>query len=259
MRGMMGPRYPVHPTQPFTGRLPNMYEVGPSDFRYSSDTAPAFQQHADRLHGRHLAGTDVEVEDEDAQPGWALNELKLYAEMDDVQANGIFDPPGTRPNIYPDAGVLAARFGIPGYLARERMFAESEVIDSTTGRPVVYVNSGAVSMDSAAQIAFLERGAYGPSDPVIGASRSRGAPFRSITNVRQHPIGIGPAEHRQPNRAYPVENAITAPYPKIPPGSGAEPVQGLGDLIPSGSAIPALLVLGLIGIAAGGAYAVLKK
>jgi hypothetical protein len=256
----MGPRYPTYPSQPFTGRLPSMYEVGPSDYRYSSGTNPRFQTQIDRMHGRHLAGTDqVEVQDEDAQPGWAHNELKLYAEMDDVQANGIFDPPGSRSNIYPDAGVLSARFGIPGYLARERMFAESEVIDSTTGRPVVYVNGGAVSMDSAAQIAFLERGAYDPSDPVIGASRSRGTPFRSITNTRVNPIAIGPGQVRQPDNTYPQQSAAISPYPRIPAHSNAEPVEGLGVSLPTSGAIPALLVLGLIGIAAGGAYAVLKK
>jgi hypothetical protein len=187
------PKYPSYPTQPFTGNLPSMWSKynRASDLTYTSSTAPHYQSKIDAAHGRRLAGTDDEVQDEQSEQGWAANELAVMAEMDDVQNDGIFDPPGTRPNIYPDAGILAARFDIPGYLARERMYAKSEVIDSTTGRPVVYVNGGAVSMDSAAQIAFLERGMYAPSQPVIGAARARDMAPRSIVNVRVSPQAIG--------------------------------------------------------------------
>lgn len=187
-------KYPSYPTQPFTGNLPSMWSNvnRASDLTYTSSTAPHYQSKIDAAHGRRLAGVgSAEVQDEQSEQGWAANELAVMAEMDDVQNDGIFDPPGTRPNIYPDAGILAARFDIPGYLARERMYAKSEVIDSTTGRPVVYVNGGAVSMDSAAQIAFIERGMYAPSQPVIGAARARGMEPRSIVNVRVHPQAIG--------------------------------------------------------------------
>jgi len=189
------PKYPSYPTQPFTGKPPSMWSNvnRASDLTYTSSTAPHYQSKIDAAHGRRLAGTEDEVQDENVEHGWAANELAVMAEMDDVQNDGIFDPPGTLPNIYPDAGVLAARFDIPGYLARERMYAKSEVIDSTTGRPVVYVNGGSVSMDSAAQIAFLERGMYAPSQPVIGASRARNMPDQSIVNVRVNPQAIGQA------------------------------------------------------------------
>lgn len=186
------PKYPSYPTQPFTGNLPSMWSNvnRASDLTYTSSTAPHYQSKIDAAHGRRLAGLGAEVQDEAVEHGWAANELNVMAEMDDVQNDGIFDPPGTRPNIYPDAGILAARFDLPGYLARERMYAKSEVVDVTTGRPVIYVNGGAVSMDSAAQIAFIERGMYGPSQPVIGAARARGMPSVSTVNVRQNPEPI---------------------------------------------------------------------
>jgi len=187
------PKYPSYPTQPFTGNPPSMWSNvnRASDLTYSSSTAPHYQSKIDAAHGRRLAGLGAEVQDEKAEHGWSSNELAVMAEMDDVQNDGIFDPPGTRPNIYPDAGVLAARFDIPGYLARERMYAKSEVVDVTTGRPIVYVNGGAVSMDSAAQIAFLERGMYAPPAPVIGASATRRMPSESTVNVRVNPQPIG--------------------------------------------------------------------
>lgn len=185
------PRYPNYPSQPRDGALPRMHEVGPSDLRYSSGTAPHYAQLIDQRYGRNLAGSDVEVQDEGSEQGWAINELNLMAEQDDVQGAGVFDPPGTKGNIHPDAGVFSGRYGIPGYLARERMYAESEVKDVTTGRPVVYVNGGAVAMDDAAQVAFLERGAYAPPQPILNNVDGQGMGFRSTVNVMQSPLPIG--------------------------------------------------------------------
>lgn len=192
----MGPQYPHYPPQPYTGTLPSMKAVGPSDLRYSSGTASYYQNQIDASHGRRLAGLGASVQDEKAEPGWALNELRLMQEQDDVQNDGIFDPPGGKgpehgKNIYPDAGVFAGRFDLPGYLARERLYAPSQVIDATTGRPVVYVNGGAVSMDTAAQVAFIERGMYAPPKPVMTAEAMRRMPSKSTVNVRQNPEPIG--------------------------------------------------------------------
>jgi hypothetical protein len=168
-----------------------MWDMGPSDARASSGTSFYHGRKLASQSGRHLAGADIEVEDEDSVPAYAINELNLIAEGDDVQGNGVFDPPGTLPNVHADAGVMAGRFAWPGYLARERVFQKSEVIDVTTGRPLVYVNGGAVAMDSAAQIAFLERGAYSAPRPVISAAGERNLRSRSTVNVRQNPIPIG--------------------------------------------------------------------
>lgn len=178
---------------PITGQLPSMFEAGPPDLRYSSSTAPAFQARIDRMYGRHLAGVG-EVQDEAAEPGMASNELAYYALMDDVQGNGVFDPSGTHGNIHPDAGIFSARYDIPGYLARERMYAESEVKDATTGRPVVYVNGGAVAMDDSARVAFIENSQYGQPRPVLDMYAEGSMPTRSIANVRQNPGAIGATE-----------------------------------------------------------------
>lgn len=183
-------RYPNYPSQPFTGNLPSMVAVGPSDLRYSSGTAPRYAAPFDRRYGRRLAGTDMDVEDETADPGFASNELDVMAEMDDIQANGIFDPPGTHPNIHPDAGVFAARYSLPGYHAREVPFAKSEVRDATTGRQIVAVPSGAVSLDSAAQIAFIEQGLYKTPEPVVRWQEATPMRETSIANWMQNPQTI---------------------------------------------------------------------
>lgn len=183
---MPGPRYPVLNRQPNSG----VYgPPGSPDLRPSQAPSPVFQSKLDRMYGRTLAG--MEVQDEGAEPGWAANELKLLAEVDDVQGNGVFDPPGAHPNIHPDAGVFAARYSLPGYDARERPFSLSEVHDVTTGRPIRVVPSGAVAMDSAAQIAFIEQGLYDPPQPIINDVTADDTPFLSTANVFQNPQPVG--------------------------------------------------------------------
>ncbi len=185
----MSPKYPVYPSTILNGSLPSLYNMGPWDLYPSSSTAPAYQGRLDRMYGRHLAGVEKPV-GSDAEPAYALNELRLMAEMDDSQGNGVFDPPGTRPNIYPDAGIMSSAYSIPGYLARERSWAKSEVLDSNTGRPIVYVPGGAVSMDSTAQIAFIEGGAYNPPNPYLNVASEHRTPGASIVNVAQNPEPI---------------------------------------------------------------------
>lgn len=197
-------RYPQYDAQPYTGNLLSMQEAGTSDTRYTGATAPRYAAPFDRRYGRRLAGLGadaIDVADESSDPGWASNELELLAEMDDVQGNGVFDPPGTHPNIHPDAGVLAARFSLPGYHAREIPFAKSEVVDATTGRHVIGVPSGAVSLDSAAQIAFIEQGMYRAPENVVRWQEAAPMPGASIANWMQSPqsimglggLGDGPA------------------------------------------------------------------
>jgi len=185
------PGYPSYPTQPAGGDLPTMVEMGPPDMRATSHTAPAYQALIDRRYGRMLAGTDIDVQDEGTDQAWASNELALLAEGDDVQANGIFDPPGSSPNIYPDAGVFAGRFSLPGYHARERPWSQSEVRDATTGRPIVAVPSGAVAIDSVAEIAHIEQGLYQQPKQILNYLQSAPMQKRSIANWMQNPIAIG--------------------------------------------------------------------
>lgn len=208
----MGPNYPVYPSQPYSGKLPPLTEVGPPDFLYSSSTAPHFADKLNRQNGRYLAGTDDAVQDSGAkvpeislahrakltgavgpEPSTAARELEFYRSQDDVQGDGIFDPPGTHPNIHPDAGIFAARFSLPGYHARERPYAMSEVRDVTTGRPIRAVPNGAVAMDSAAQVAFIEQGLYEAPAPLWSKANLSPLRSKSIVNVMQHPepIGVG--------------------------------------------------------------------
>lgn len=191
------PNYSNTPSQPFTGRLPGPIAFGPRDLRPSSSTVPSVQARLQQHYGRQLAGVDgMRVVDEAMIPATARNELELLAEGDDVQGDGIFDQSATEPNIYPDAGVFASRANLPGYLARERFYQPSEVVDATTGRPVTYVPAGANSMDSAAQIAFIERGAYQPPRPVIQAQQDAPMPYEGTVNesVGRGRIGRSGAE-----------------------------------------------------------------
>lgn len=183
--------YDSSATQPFTGRLPGLTAVGPSNLRYTSSTSPHFQAHLQESRGRQLAGLPgTRVADEQSVPAYATNELELLSEDDDAQGSGIFDPFATEPNIYPDAGVLASRYSLPGYLARERMYEPSEIVDATTGRPVTYVNGGAVALDTAAQIAAIERGAYRYPEPLLRASEAGSMPDEGTSLDMQAPMPI---------------------------------------------------------------------
>jgi hypothetical protein len=66
----------------------------------------------------------------------------------------------------------------------------TEVLDVTTGRPIRAVPDGAVSMDSAAQIAFLEQGLYRPQRSLYSTADLGPLSRRSIANVVQNPEPI---------------------------------------------------------------------
>jgi len=182
----MGPRYPLTPSQPNAGRLPSLKQMGPPDLRPTSMTAPAFQNRLDRAHGRFLAG----LGSDNMEPEYAWNELNVMAEMDDVQGDGIFDPPNAQMNVHPGAGSFAANYSLPGMHAREKPFGFSEERDVTTGRPIRAVPSGAVANDSAAQIAYFERGLYNRPRPQMSLT-SKQTPQKSTVNVMQNPIPVG--------------------------------------------------------------------
>lgn len=236
-------QYPVYPSQANSGNLLTGKQGGPPDARYTSLTAPAYQAPIDARYGRTLAG-GVEVQDENAEAdnAWAVNELQYLRELDDVQGDGIFDPPGTHPNIYPDAGVLAARYSLPGYHVREVPFMRSEVRDSTTGRPIVPVPNGAVSLDTPVKLARLERFLYDPPQPVVWSNREGRVLDESTVNVVQNP--------------QPVTQGWATP---------TQQVQGLGRWlgedappVPSTAGTTALKVIGA-GLAAGALWAVFSK
>lgn len=189
------PKYPSYPQTPFTGNLPTGRELGPPDARATSLTAPYYQGKINAYYGRSLAGDDnVQQAASSPDNAWAVNELEQLRELDDVQGDGVFDPPGTHPNIYSDAGIFAGRFSLPGYHVREVPFMHSEVRDATTGRPIIPVPGGAVSLDTPAKLAQLERNFYAPAQPVVWSNRGGRVLKESITNVAQNPEpvnGIG--------------------------------------------------------------------
>jgi len=59
-------------------------------------------------------------------------------EQDDVVGNGIFDGAGAAPIQHAGNGVFESKYAEPGYLYRERLGEPSEVLDATTGNPIVY-------------------------------------------------------------------------------------------------------------------------
>lgn len=85
------------------------------------------------------------------------NELDVLQVADDVVGNGMFDPPGSHGNVHADYGVFSDHESLPGYVARDKFYAPSEVIDATTGQQVMYVPSGAVAIDDAQRKAFEDR------------------------------------------------------------------------------------------------------
>jgi hypothetical protein len=120
---------------------------------------------------------DVPLLTDGSPPSDDSSYLRTLEKDDDVEGNGIFDGARRRPINYPDAGIFASSYGIPGYIARGRSFAESEVIDATTGAPVVYVPGGAVSIDDTAKIAYMEGRAM-VFDRETGMSRPQ--PLRTV-------------------------------------------------------------------------------
>lgn len=180
-------RYPVHPSTPFTGDLPPL-TAWPSDLMPSGNNPMV--DHYRMVRGRYLAGLgqdDVPVSlapDIRASPGEYgaasvpsadgpeykdyPNELETLAELDDIQNNGIFDPPNSHGNIHPDAGVFAGRFSLPGYLARERFFRPSEVIDATTGDPIMFVPGNGFMLDPRTGQTLADISLYEPGMPDTG-------------------------------------------------------------------------------------------
>ncbi len=140
------PPYPQYASQPmFGGDLPTIDEIGPPDMR-ASGLNPYYDLNSG-AHGRNFAGLGGNMQSADVGIQNYPNELDLLAAADDVQGNGVFDPAGTQGNIHPDYGVFADHENLPGYLVRDQMYQPSQVIDGTTGEPVLYVPGGAVAID----------------------------------------------------------------------------------------------------------------
>lgn len=153
----MRPPFPIYTRTPFTGELPTPSQIGPVDVR-PSKLNPSLDVYR-AAYGAPIAGLG-EIMNTPAAEGIKdyANELDSLQIEDDVESNGVFDPFGTHGNLHADSGVFADRQSIPGYLARERFYAPSEVIDATSdGGHVMYVPGGAVAIDEAQRQAYDNR------------------------------------------------------------------------------------------------------
>lgn len=150
------PPYPVYTSTPiFGGNLPTIDEDGPPDMR-PSGMNPYYDSYRG-ARGRNFAGLGDDKMSADVGIKDYPNELNMLAEADDVQGNGVFDPHGSHGNIHPDYGVFADHQNLPGYIVRDQFYQQSQVIDGTTGEPVMYVPSGAVAIDQAQADTIRER------------------------------------------------------------------------------------------------------
>lgn len=154
------PSYPLYESQPmFGGSLPTIDQIGPPDMRPSA--LNPFYDIYRGAWGRSFAGLGASMDS--ADPGYRKgirdypSELNILAAADDVQGNGVFDPPGTHGNVHADQGVFADHESLPGYIVRDRFYEPSQVIDGTTGEPVLYVPAGAVAIDQSQKDTIEER------------------------------------------------------------------------------------------------------
>lgn len=148
-RSQLSPPYPVYNEGGIEVARP---PFGPPDLR-PSGLGPGYAVYA-AGHGRNLAGSDMENFDQKNSEGMEVypNELNLLAQADDIDGNGVFDPYGTHGNIHPEDGIFQDHMSLPGDVARNVSYAESEVTDLT--RPdgyTMYVPGGAVSFQKGQQ------------------------------------------------------------------------------------------------------------
>lgn len=226
----LAPPYPVYDPQPmFGGRLPSIDEIGPPDMRPSGLNPYYTQYHGTR--GRNFAGIGAtKMDSADIGIKDYPNELDMLANADDVQGNGVFDPHGTQGNVHVDEGIFADHENIPGYIVRDMDYAPSQVIDGTTGQPVMYVPGGAVAIDQSQLDTYRER--------------------QLLWEV---PPGMSPETVTHPTND---DNWIPEQY--------SYGIQGLGDEAPAppvteppGSRVTMFLAFGVVGIAVGIAAATL--
>lgn len=175
-------------SQPNGGNLPTMEQMGPPDLLPGQHN-PYYDVY-NMSRGRFLgsigqtpmqpsqvppsADAGVSPADYQSQVQRAMkdypNELDSLSAEDDVQGNGIFDAPDTHGNIHPDDGVFSDRESLPGYVARERWFQPSEVLDINTGEPVVFVPGNGFMIDPRTQWAVDQISLYEPGMPTTGGT-----------------------------------------------------------------------------------------
>lgn len=197
------PNYPKYAAEPvYGGNLPSN-TLWPPDTRPSS-LNPAYTQYMG-TRGRNFAGLGEMRSELGATPSADPqikdypNELDLLTAADDVQGNGVFDPNDTHGNVHPDYGVFADHVNLPGFIVRDQFWRPSEVIDATArDADIMYVPSGAISVDAATRHALKQRAMWDippgvaprqPSQPADVATWNR--PINAAWAVKQGVQGTG--------------------------------------------------------------------
>ena len=208
------------------GTLPSMPDIGPHDL-HPGQHNPAYDVY-NMTRGRHLGslGQNAELQsqtppsaDAGVHPSQYMsvqramkdypNELDALTAEDDVSGNGIFDANDTHGNIHPDEGIFADRESLPGYVAREKWFQPSEVIDVNTGEPVMYVPGNGFMIDPRTQWAVDQIALYEPGMPSTG-----GQGVEQVSTVQPYqpawPVygPVGQAEEQQASTKAAAMNAF---------------------------------------------------
>lgn len=151
-RSQLRPPYPEYSEK---GIQPEPYPYGPPDLR-PSGLGPGYSVYAS-AHGRNLAGMDNSNFDRKNSEGIETypNELNMLSQFDDVDGNGVFDPNDSHGNVHPEEGIFQDHVNLPGYIARDKFYAQSEVSDLTKPNGyTMYVPGGAVSFQQGQQRTF---------------------------------------------------------------------------------------------------------
>jgi hypothetical protein len=186
--------------QPVTGTPPDFF--GAPDWTVGAQNPVQDAFHAS--YGRSLGDSDETSAPSKALPDGSLSlreqrsypsELNLLSELDDVVGNGIFDPANSQAQIHPDAGVFASHASRPGYLARERMFGPSEVLDVNTGKPTVYVPANGFYLDPRTKDVLRDRDLYEPGWPSTGGQTAPSASTWIPTDAAFGEVAAGQEKH----------------------------------------------------------------
>lgn len=199
-----------YPPQPISGKVPDWF--GAPDWAPGEHNPMKDVYH--QSHGRALGDSDSVTRPDPHNADGAItaeeriypNELNLLSELDDISGNGIFDPANTQAQIHPDAGVFASHASQPGYLARERPFMASEVLDINTGKQTVYTPANAFYLDPRTPNVLQDLKLYEPGMPNTGGVQ---APYASTWIPDTGAQAIGETAPGQVNHGMKVAFAIT--------------------------------------------------
>lgn len=207
---------------------------------------PEAEQRFRSQNGDYLNGVDDMMRDTSIVENAEHQEVYDAEEQDDVLGSGIFDPSRRPGTANTNMGVLASRYSLPGYIAREVPFTTSQdVTDLTDNASVVSVPGGGMAYVEAYG-RLVGPASLGPQPP---PPRMRPAPPTSryqgyVTITEDRPRGwdadslLNSAEKSFANLG-PVYSP--SPIQPEPPRAPRLPVAGVDDFArgPRALAVPA--------------------